>query len=81
MSEWYPIETAPKDGTTVMGFDPKYPMFCDAARIVQWTTTGTSIEDEEEEGRAQGWTGPRDGFVGDFEPTHWMPLPDPPDAR
>jgi hypothetical protein len=56
---WQPIETAPKDGTTVLVYD--------AARCrLTWTT---EFEDGE-----WGWPGP----YFQAEPTHWMPLPSPP---
>jgi hypothetical protein len=71
MSEWQPIETAPKDGTTVRagamsgarpGLVP-YPLpyrFLDG----RWTAV------------VGGEWRPIDP-----QPTHWMPLPAPPEAR
>jgi hypothetical protein len=61
MSEWQPIETAPKDGTTVILFCDRYasPDVADVGSYEQgqWVMNGS------------GW-----------EPTHWMPLPNPPSA-
>jgi len=69
MSEWQPIETAPKDGTRVILWlkDECFPalaawiMFC---------------PDDEE----PGWYVFEMGQYGDDfnEITHWMPLPEPP---
>lgn len=60
MSEWQPIETAPKDGTEILVFD-------DGAYIVTpW------IEGDDQ----SGWWD--NGFM-DPPPTHWMPLPAPPE--
>lgn len=67
MSEWQPIETAPKDGRTLMVWitDPDVSSHCFAP--VSITSDG------------KWW----DDSTGDqIEPlknaTHWMPLPEPP---
>jgi len=68
---WQPIETAPKDGTTIL--------VCDAAKqisLVNWEyVTGyenTNIGPD-------GWRSDACRDFGGFEdPTHWMPLPEPP---
>jgi hypothetical protein len=69
MSDWQPIETAPKDGTFVMlwvGGD--YPAHC--ARFEIW-----------KDGSA-GWVASNHGGVWTCvqfgTATHWMPLPAPP---
>ena len=68
MSEWQPIETAPKDGkyilavrnavghraVTVIVFD----------EVLGWV--GRTVEDEKK--------------MVKYQPTHWMPLPEPPEA-
>lgn len=71
--EWQPIETAPKDGTEVLG--------CEEVRI---TTAGHKVgghvfiahfvKDEFYIGK---WIS-TSGFV---QPTHWMPLPTPPNNK
>lgn len=73
MSEWQPIETAPKDGGWVLlmggriGFqwdgDTKPPLVC-----------GQFVNN------AGWWFAFYDsGWLGEYEnPTHWMPLPEPP---
>ena len=62
MSEWQPIETAPKDGTAVLVYDGKIT-------TAEWYGLGGY------------WSLCRVGaWAEDSEtdPTHWMPLPDPP---
>lgn len=70
MSEWQPIETAPKDGTVVI--------------ILHGNLMAIAFADPENEGV---WT-LDDGH--DYrpacrreltKPTHWMPLPSPPETR
>jgi hypothetical protein len=60
--EWQPIETAPKDGTLILGvkFDTDGQPWLAA---FEWIIAG--IWD------AYQWE-------VDWEPTHWMPLPAPP---
>lgn len=59
MSEWQPIETAPRDGTRVIVFVPV---------LDDGDVLGKSLVFEACY-RPWGWG---------CEPTHWMPLPDPP---
>ncbi len=62
---WQPIETAPKDGTEILTFQPRlsYRGFFVVVRF-----------DAEMWGGDGGWS---DGEYH-YRPTHWMPLPDPP---
>lgn len=84
MSEWEPIETAPKDGTQVLVYAPigmsiaawsqdtRGPGVSGHVQTPGWIgwANGDEIDDE-------GWdTG--HGFALQLEPTHWMPLPAPP---
>lgn len=71
---WHPIETAPKDGTEMMLFDPSFHRF----KIGSWR------EDDFMNSVGAMWL---DDSYDDFscgfcscplEPTHWMPLPTPP---
>jgi len=78
MTDWQPIETAPRDGTDVIvGFDRADTWIVHVA----WWRTG------EEYGctaNDRGWWSYTLGSVTqeqldeDRTPTHWMPLPDPP---
>jgi hypothetical protein len=62
---WRPIETAPKDQTSVLlcvaGYEPAlgcFSLFYDA-----WVTYTYENVDEDSD------------LDGDYQPTHWMPLP------
>lgn len=61
--EWQPIETAPKDGTEILGFRESF-VWCDkyaAIRFISDTNEWRHVD--------------RAVFLN---PTHWMPLPAPP---
>jgi hypothetical protein len=63
MNEWQPIETAPKDGTPVLVFVPK-----------AW-----GKHDEIHVGKQRRFWVVGNQFYFDIgNPTHWMPLPEPP---
>jgi len=68
MSEWQPIETAPRDGSSVLAFVPFLPRttLTPPFRILalRW--------DESMEWRTDVYA-----FIH-FRPTHWMSLPAPP---
>lgn len=63
MSEWQPIESAPKDGVEVLAY------FEDGGCYVAACRDGVWIEGN--------YLNPKDAPEL-FTPTHWMPLPDPP---
>lgn len=71
MSEWQPIETAPKDGTLVIGiwFDeyaepaPRWVFHC--CRYVEWSTDFWRWQDDYTDGVS-------------ISPTHWVLAPEPP---
>lgn len=67
MSEWKPIESAPKDGTLIMGWEAKHP---DISRFVRWGQIGFSPS-------VMAWVTPSKCAVS-YPPTHWMELPEPP---
>ena len=62
VSDWREIETAPKDGREVLVYDETFHTI----EIAGWHV------DDYDEG---GW---QTGDFGTCEPTHWMPLPEPP---
>lgn len=75
MSEWKPIETAPKDGTQILlGYFPE--------PIYEGASTHESQEVAFWHGIHQKWCGRvLLNAEGSFSPTHWMPLPEPPAQR
>lgn len=78
MSEWQPIETAPRDGSPILAYNPLIGVYSTA-----FTTRWTGEPDEVGyEGFPCGfWNmGPGSYPFGrwDCRPTHWMPLPEPP---
>jgi hypothetical protein len=76
MSEWQPIRTAPKEGPPVLGFVPN--LYVKGASpfggekgfaIIEWYDLGDRKGGE--------WVTHDSDTCG--EPTHWQPLPEPPD--
>lgn len=66
MSEWHPIDTAPKDGSSFLAW----------RRGVVATASLTPREDCEM-WNFGGESGAAEDIPG-IKPTHWMPLPPPP---
>ena len=70
MSEWQPIETAPRDGTNIVLFDGQ------RVSVGGWVSAADQgAEPGEEYLISAGWWSLD---LSDNQPTHWMPLPDPP---
>ena len=67
MSELKPIETAPKDGSSVIGFDPKYVADEQVGQMSYDTYKDHWCWMDEDRER--------------MEPTHWQPLPPPPQGE
>lgn len=70
---WQPIGTAPKDGTPVLIWD--------SGRLheARWEPMRWNREDDDMTGAwAIRWAEIDSYGVTPDEPTHWMPLPDPP---
>lgn len=70
MSKWQTIETAPKNSGYKYG--PRFIGFADGeVMVLHWW-----------DGNKSGWMHACN-FIGDngqaYYPTHWMPLPEPPD--
>lgn len=75
-SEWLPISTAPKDGTEfdvwAVNDEGQSRRICD----VSWGPVSDWLGNEWDD-----WLGMRPSLHhARFEPTHWMPLPTPPEA-
>ena len=69
MSEWQPIETAPKDGTKILMYYPQPNIGTRKAMAISigaWHLKGAAWH--REGGKKIRYT----------LPTHWMPLPSPP---
>ncbi len=68
MTDWQPIETAPKDGTDILVCEPGYVM-----AIVSWHPVKTK--------KAARYPGYWANLLGSnwYYPTHWMPLPEQPE--
>lgn len=65
VSEWQPIETAPKRGDVLLWFD-------------NCVHEGCWIRKQREFVEGWYWAGYSERPTGPLYPTHWMPLPDPP---
>lgn len=74
--QWQPIETAPKDGTDILVFQPKFVKYNidswqrNRMAVVSWNTTNWTIS------HVGGWECEEE-FDWDAL-THWMPLPEAP---
>jgi len=70
---WQPIETAPKDSTPILVTG------CNGGRVILYAQFFEERADEAFKG--PGWLGCFEGMqMWLAEPTHWMPLPTPPEA-
>ena len=71
--DWHPIETAPKDGTILIGKIPNENP--DLNREIKWAVGWCSLYKWE-------WAGMKKAtwlkLNEEHQPTHWMPLPEPP---
>jgi hypothetical protein len=73
MSDWQGIETAPRDGTEVLGFwsylyEGDRERTCGMA-VIQWEEYPAPLP--------CGWSD-KDGIACEGVYSHWMPLPSPP---
>ena len=70
---WQPIETAPRDSTPILVTG------CNGGRVILYAQFFEERADESFKG--PGWLGCFEGMqMWLAEPTHWMPLPTPPEA-
>jgi hypothetical protein len=76
--EWRPIESAPKDGTAILIYGPELLREIDGhCAVARWQATGSN---------SIAWWTISEGKCGPFDlrgpsPTHWMPLPAPPEVK
>jgi len=74
--EWRPIETAPKDGTDVVIYAPNCGVL-----VAYWSDSIWASVNNPVRGQGGGWV--QEVHRSDtcvFSPTHWMPLPSPPET-
>jgi hypothetical protein len=71
VSEWQPIETAPKDGTYILVAWTEWPI-----QLVTRFTHYHNLDSGDVTIYPGFWQSPAGGALK--TPTHWMPLPDPP---
>jgi hypothetical protein len=69
--EWQPIETAPKDGTLLLGWWPRGMRGKGLPFILMWAKQLDGTEDDH-----MCWMDFQRAWP--CEPSHWMPLPKPP---
>jgi hypothetical protein len=65
VSEWQPISTTPRDSTLILTATARGPM------IAYWGRRG--------EANSPGWLGGHCHIYHIDQPTHWQPLPEPPE--
>lgn len=70
MSEWQDIETAPKDGTWILG----WPLWSTEDREGKYHKRSGEIKYVE----GAGYWFTMQQTMPAWSPTHWMPLPEPP---
>lgn len=80
---WQPIETAPKDGTKILVYEPASEYTEGGVSLVSWDSWRISYP-----GCRTQWDwclpGSHQDEQGGCEtvyPTHWMPLPEPPEVQ
>lgn len=80
---WQPIETAPKDGTEILVYVRGDSLFPTAAayKSARYFDKEYGDPDYMEEGWYWAFGYPSDFHEGTIEPTHWMPMPEPPIAK
>lgn len=67
MSEWKPIDTAPRDGSWILGWRDTFIQ--DQIEVWRLATYNKNPD---------MWLNAADSNDYDQQPTHWMPLPEPP---
>jgi hypothetical protein len=84
MSEWQPIDSAPKDGARFIGYGNPTSGHDAMAQETYWQDygKGSLAFDDFKNGKgpkgAFWWSEPVHNWTHSWKPTHWMPLPEPP---
>lgn len=83
--EWQPIETAPRDGSSFLVHKNTAPGLPSGRADKCWAGNSAVAAWWAEENGGEGAWICYMSMVQDpelhFEPTHWMPLPEPPNGR
>jgi hypothetical protein len=93
MIRWKPIESAPKDGSDILIYAPSYQhegketgdrvtvghWATDAERQRQVGDCGGECRCPEYDYEDPAWITWDGGFRPEYPPTHWLPLPAPPE--
>lgn len=66
--DWQPIETAPKDGTHIL----VYPALMGVPLVASWKSKSDDFD------YIGFWRNPMTEKAVPYMPTHWMPIPKPP---
>lgn len=81
VSDWQPIETAPRDGTDILGYSTEEDDDLNP-QIIKWKDGGWVISWDHTHMTGMKYYNLPDGriiYTGHGQlPTHWMPLPEPP---
>lgn len=80
--KWMPIETAPRDGTRILGWNAEYGMRETFMTKFGEGSPGYALWKSGDGPLNSGWrwSEPKNNWASSWRPTHWMPLPEPPEA-
>lgn len=79
--KWRPISEAPRDGTKILAWSEGR-----GARETYWRLYGVGSPAREDYIKGLGpsgawdWVEPMNNWAASWNPTHWMPLPEPPEV-
>lgn len=72
---WQPIGTAPKTGEDILVFQPELPKGGETYKAF-WNPKG--FFGEPQWAKSDSYHGESDTYSSVGEPSHWMPMPEPP---
>lgn len=81
--KWQPIETAPRDATSILVMNNDCPG-CEGGVADECWSGNTAVAEWWGDSNSGEWICFMDAVLDPplhFEPTHWMPLPDPPQVE